>query len=292
MKISDKPTEISEYFSANDIGNLELLYAKYVTFSFSKHTHTGFTVGVIESGAEKFFYRRANHIAPAGTVIVFNPEEVHTGQGATEQGWVFRVFYIDPSTLNDTLPELPTLPFFSQPVIYDSKLANKLRYLHLVLIGSNSILQRQSVFTVTMAELLKYSESKKISVPLVKEIAAVKLVKDFLNEHYDYNVSLKELSQLSGLSPYHLTRVFHRQVGLPPHAYLEQIRIHHAKQLIRNGASIAEAAYSTGFADQSHFTRHFKKLVGVTPGKYYEAYRLSRLGYKSLPLNTKAATVK
>ncbi|NEQ55828.1 MAG: helix-turn-helix transcriptional regulator, partial [Leptolyngbya sp. SIO3F4] len=54
----------------------------------------------------------------------------------------------------------------------------------------------------------------------------------------------------------------------PPHAYLNHVRVHQAKRLLASGHSITDAALSTGFADQSHLHRHFKKMVGVTPGQY------------------------
>ena len=66
-------------------------------------------------------------------------------------------------------------------------------------------------------------------------------------------------------------RVFRRQTGLPPHAYQTQVRIEAAKNLIIQGRSLAFVAAETGFADQSHFTRRFKQLAGITPGEYAAA---------------------
>jgi AraC-like DNA-binding protein len=62
--------------------------------------------------------------------------------------------------------------------------------------------------------------------------------------------------------------MFTRHMGLPPHAYRKQQRIHKAKQLLRNRMPISRVAVEAGFADQSHLTRHFKQIVGVTPGQY------------------------
>ena len=92
--------------------------------------------------------------------------------------------------------------------------------------------------------------------------------REFLEANFEQNVSLADLTNLVGLSSYHLLRVFRSEVGLPPHAYLEQIRINYAKQLLRSGMPIVEVAVNTGFVDQSHFTRHFKRHVGITPGLY------------------------
>jgi AraC-like DNA-binding protein len=91
---------------------------------------------------------------------------------------------------------------------------------------------------------------------------------DYLMGNLARNVSLQELSQRCGLSPYHFLRAFHRRYGLPPHTYQLQQRIVLAKHLLARGMSIAQAAAEVGFADQSHFTRKFKALVGATPRQY------------------------
>jgi AraC-like DNA-binding protein len=82
------------------------------------------------------------------------------------------------------------------------------------------------------------------------------------------NPSLEQLSALAGLSQYHLVRVFRQETGLPPHTYLTQTRIERAKEQLQAGEPIAAVAATTGFADQSHFTKRFKRIVGVTPGQY------------------------
>lgn len=70
------------------------------------------------------------------------------------------------------------------------------------------------------------------------------------------------------LAPYYIARVFRAEVGLPPHAYLESVRIRQAQRLVARGMPLAQVAGATGFADQSHFTHRFKRLIGVTPGQY------------------------
>ena len=82
------------------------------------------------------------------------------------------------------------------------------------------------------------------------------------------NARSAELGRVAGLSPYHLNRVFARELGMPPHAFQTQVRIVRAKALLRDGVPVAETAVRTGFFDQSHLTRHFARVVGVPPGRY------------------------
>jgi AraC-like DNA-binding protein len=80
-------------------------------------------------------------------------------------------------------------------------------------------------------------------------------------------VTLHELAAVAGMSAYHLSRLFRLETGLPPHEYQTQLRVLRAKTLLLRGESASEAAYSAGFASQSHLIRHFRRLVGTTPGR-------------------------
>jgi AraC-like DNA-binding protein len=97
---------------------------------------------------------------------------------------------------------------------------------------------------------------------------AVRLVQEYLEENFAANVSLDELARVVCLSPYHLARLFRQEVGMPPHAYQLQLRLTRAKRLLLDGVPVSEVATQTGFFDLSHFTRHFKRHVGVSPGSY------------------------
>ena len=71
--------------------------------------------------------------------------------------------------------------------------------------------------------------------------------------------------------PYALIRAFRAETGLPPHVYLNQLRVRQARRLLDRGVPPARAAAEAGFADQAHLTRHFKRIVGVPPGAYQRA---------------------
>jgi AraC-like DNA-binding protein len=96
------------------------------------------------------------------------------------------------------------------------------------------------------------------------------LAREYLEDNLGRSVPLEELARLANLSPFHLARVFRDEVGMPPHAYQTQARLGCARSLLLRGWPPARVAQETGFADQSHLTRRFKRLVGVTPGRYAE----------------------
>ncbi|PSB11731.1 AraC family transcriptional regulator [filamentous cyanobacterium CCP1] len=250
-----------------------MLCAKYITHSFSRHTHEGYAIGVIESGVEAFTYRGAIHQAPAGSIVIIHPGEVHTGHAGIPEGWSYRMLYPDAALLQQAAAEVNihtcSLPFFSQPVIQDKFLAQQLQGMHRAIESSDVQLERESRFLWTLAQLIaRYADDRPLPAPLSQEHAAVENAKNYLEMHFAESVSLNHLAQRVNLKPLRLLRVFQREVGLPPHAFLIQIRVVHAKRLLAMGEPIAQVAFDTGFTDQSHLNRHFKRLVGVTPGQY------------------------
>jgi AraC-like DNA-binding protein len=265
-----------KFWCANDLGDVELLHARYRKHSFGRHTHEGVAVGVIRHGVESFSCMGSGYYAVENQIIVFNPDQVHTGEAADDDGWEFRIFYFDSELLR-TAASLASgkqvdLPAFGVPIINDPDLALQICHLHAVLERETSRLTRQELFLMTFAELAKrHADVKLPSLRRGSERGAVRRVREYLDANTRRNVALDDLAQLSGLSPYHLVRVFRQEVGLSPHAYFEQVRIHRARHLLRDGAPIADVASDLGFTDQSHLHRHFKKLTGVTPGAYRSA---------------------
>ena len=101
----------------------------------------------------------------------------------------------------------------------------------------------------------------------------VGLAKECIDHRYAEPLGLDDLAEQAGCSPQSLCRAFSRHVGLPPHAYLNQVRVNASRIVLAEGGSLAQAAYSSGFADQSHCSKVFKRLVGMTPGQYQRGLR-------------------
>ena len=253
--------------------DLEMLRATYISYAFAPHAHEGFGIAIVESGAMAFEYRGSTYIAPKGSVVVTHPGEIHTGRAVLETGWTYRTLLPASDWLRQAAEELAespsAVPYFSSPVIPDARLNQQLIALHRTLETSPSPLERESRLLWNMAHLVRQYASPCPLVKVVgKEHRVVQQVRDYLIDHYTTNTSLKQLANLVNLSPLRLLRTFRKQVGLPPHAYLNHVRVHQAKRLLAAGWSIADAAIETGFTDQSHLHRHFKKMLGVTPGQY------------------------
>jgi AraC family transcriptional regulator len=105
----------------------------------------------------------------------------------------------------------------------------------------------------------------------------LRAVLEYIEEHLDGCPTLAQLAAVVGLNPYHFARQFKAATGLPPHQYVILRRVERARQLLQAGTdlSLAEVALRAGFSDQSQFSRHFKRLVGVTPGRFRTPSRIA-----------------
>jgi AraC-like DNA-binding protein len=172
---------------------------------------------------------------------------------------------------------VPAHTEFEAPTIADPELARRVVDLHALLEGHAERLRGQTA----LAELLqilcaKHSHTQIVTARVEPGRALLGRVREYLEEHYAKPISLLELSAVSGVSPFHLSRRFRARYGLPPYMYLEMVRVERARTLLRRGEAISRVAFDTGFSDQSHLTRRFKRVVGVPPGQYARTYGLGR----------------
>ncbi len=121
---------------------------------------------------------------------------------------------------------------------------------------------------LTHAVLTHCSDTPPPEEKLGREHQAVSLIKEVVQAHYEQELKLTHLSQLTNLSTFYLIRVFQRDVGLSPHEHQTGLRIHHAKNLLAKGEKIADVAYNVGFNDQAHLTRTFRDYTQTTPGRF------------------------
>jgi transcriptional regulator GlxA family with amidase domain len=136
------------------------------------------------------------------------------------------------------------------------------------------LLLRQRPFPVPSPVELAYPCSMnpppRIPAP-ARSAAAIQRVLRHINENLNQALTLSELADLAGLSIWRFATVFRQQVGVSPHRYICRLRLARAQALIRQGMPVASAASEAGFYDQSHLSRHFKTVFGMTPGQYFMA---------------------
>jgi AraC-like DNA-binding protein len=253
-------------WTSPSLPGVECFRARALVHHYQRHSHDSYAIGIIEHGIGGNSCRGSTHRHPPGTIVAMNPDEAHTGYAADNKPLSYRMFYVAPETLSD-LVACGSMPCFGDVAIKDRECARELLDFHSRGEASHDKFFLESGFTSVFSKLI-YRHATHSQVPRSgKEPGAVRLIKEFLEEQYRVGARLAELVNLTHLDRAYLIRAFRSAVGMPPHRYLIQIRVREAKRLIRKGRPLAEVAAETGFADQSHLTRHFKSLTGMTPGQ-------------------------
>lgn len=237
--------------------------------AFPRHSHEQFGVGLIERGAQRSLSGRGVVEAGAGDLITVNPGEVHDGSPIGDAGRTWRMLYFDPSLIAETACDVHEGRMrtceFVHPVLRDDTPVEAFRALYQALTApaaERTELRRDETLAVLVDRLLRERPSD--DVPAAP--AAIRIAREVIDDNPAASVTLAELAHASGLSRYQVVRGFSRAFGLTPHTYLVQRRIDLARHLITGGMPLADAAAASGFADQSHMTRHFVRRFGFPPG--------------------------
>lgn len=233
---------------------------------FPNHFHEYYMIGLIEAGARRLSCRNEDYVLRPGDMVALNPLDNHACEAVDESPLDYRALHI-PIGVMETLGF--GRPHFASPVLTDGTLSADFRKLHRMITEEEPPLDREEAFYFFMERLL----SRLAATPSDTEPdARVETVCRYLEERFASAVSLEELAGLACLNKYSLLRAFVRKKGITPYRYLEAVRINRAKALLEEGIRPADAALQTGFVDQSHFSRCFLSLTGLTPGQYWSLF--------------------
>lgn len=254
--------------SAPALPGIERIEAWFQGNAFEPHRHDTYAIGVTLNGVQIFQYRGVARVSLPGQILVLHPDELHDGGAGTEDGLRYRMLYLEPSLLLRGLgEEAVALPFVHQPVFTDPALREDLLALLGPLDQGLEDLAADDLVARVACGLARHAGQP---VKRLGKLAwrQVDLVRDYLEANALQTVRSEELEGIAGLDRYTLYRHFRAAFATSPHRFLLMRRLSHARGMIADGEPLAEIAAATGFADQSHLTRHFKKAFGLTPGRW------------------------
>ncbi|GGA09729.1 AraC family transcriptional regulator [Blastomonas marina] len=245
---------------------LELVAVAYRDRSFPVHIHDDYVLGVIEGGAERLEVNGTSHLIDTGDLITIEPGLAHSNHTLGSEVLRYRVFYLPPE-LVASFSGCSNLRF-AAPWRNDPVAGERLLELHRWFeAGTGDRLEQESA-VAEIIEIAFDAGDRPDHEPQLPE--AVDRARRYIDEHYPENFGLDELAAAAEISKFHLARSFSRSHGLSPLAYRTQRRIHAARRLILKGTPLADIAIGLGFADQSHLTRQFQSIVGISPARYRE----------------------
>jgi len=240
----------------------EVLHARFEQHAYPAHTHDVWTVLLIDDGAVAYELDRAAHHAVPSTVTLLPPHVAHDGRSAVS-GTSFRkrVLYLDESWL----PSALVAAAVADPLIDDPRALAAVTAIHAaVLSPANRMAAEEGV--LGLRALLK--ERWDAPASTAKDVPLARRLRSLLDDRLTEGVTIAEAASLLGVHPDHLVRVFSQAYGIAPHRYLTARRVDRARHLLVQGVPAAQAAAEAGFHDQAHLARHFRRVLGTTPGAF------------------------
>src|SRR5262245_34960235 len=249
---------------------IELHSAANVTIEYPRHWHDEFYLSVTIAGTSDLECSGASIPAGAGQLVLLPPGVVHANQkAACTARTVFLDFAAMQTAIAQFLERRAGCLDFRPGLVDDARTTAAFVRMHRTLEGPRFELRQESALVQFLSSLAgRHGVAGPPSAKTGREPLAVSRARQFLDEHYAERVLLRDLARVTRVSPYHLNHAFREAVGLPPHAYQLQLRIAHAKRLLRLGCPVSETASLVGFFDQSHLVHAFKRSEGITPIQY------------------------
>lgn len=232
--------------------------------------HERYTVCSCTHAAADWRYRGRTHFVSDRSQMLIEPGETHVNVDVRKPA-DFRVLMIDPAVVAELAGEfgLSGAPHFRVAQVSDDRLFQAFSRFHAAVERQESTLEQQSRWVECVRLLLAHhAEKAPLAIRAINAHRAIGRAKAYLHDRFNEAVCLDELAAAAGLSRFHLLRTFARHVGTPPHAYQIRVRIERATRLLRAGMAPGNVALTVGFADQSHFTRHFRRITRTTPAQY------------------------
>ncbi len=245
-------------------GVVETLHAHFPRHAYPMHSHAAWTLLVVDAGAIHYGLHRHEHDIGSSLVTVLPPYVAHDGRTVTPDGFRKRVVYLEPDRLDIGLLGRAV----DHPGWVDPPLRRAVGELHQVLAEPGEELQAESRLALVTDRLARLLANEPVDPRVHRSPALTRALRELLDERVVDGVRLDEAAHLLDAEPTHLVRAFRDHYGVPPHRYLTGRRIEAARHRLLAGERPAEVAAAVGFYDQAHLHRHFKRLLGVTPGAF------------------------
>lgn len=249
---------------------VEAIRACFTAHAYDLHRHDDWLVGVTDRGVQDFMCRGARRRSTPGRVILIEPQEAHDGQAGAAGGFAYRMLYLPRPWLRAGLADAPDGdPAFSASLCDDPRLACAVRTACTTLFQPSERLARDAALDAVLDRLRPHLGRRCRGMPEGRAEHAARLARERLHDDMAADIGADELAHAAGVADrFQLARAFRAAYGTPPHAYLLQIRLLHARRLLATGMRPAAVAAECGFADQSHLGRRSRRAYGVTPACY------------------------
>ncbi|AXX95288.1 AraC family transcriptional regulator [Arcobacter ellisii] len=253
-----------EKFEYKNALGITALKASMSKFSYKKHAHEEYAVGVTLRGIQEYNLDGVLQTSYKNGVMLFNPEQIHDGNaGHYKEGLDYVMLYIKPELFLEGL-EKKDIVKFSNPVIYDEKI--KYDILNL---GSAILNQKdEAICSELYLNMIDNFSSKDFLNEYRNESEFIKKAKEIIYYELDDVLDIEMMSKEFNISKFQFIRMFKSNTGLSPYQYFLNTKLIHAKKYLDITKDLYGCVVEFGFTDLSHLNRHFKRVYGVTAFEY------------------------
>ncbi|GAB3265441.1 helix-turn-helix transcriptional regulator [Kineosporia babensis] len=246
-------------------GVLEVLHARFQQHSYPMHAHESWTLMLLDAGVVRYHLGRHEHGVLTSMVTLLPPGVPHDGRAAGPDGFRKRVIYLSESQFSPGLVDAAR----RTPSLDDPFMHRRVHQLNVALSRRTEDLEAASRLAL-IRERLETALGGTVA-NLEHRSSLAHDLRDLLDGSVVEGIALETAAQTLHSHPTHLVRAFTREFGMPPHQYLTGRRVEKARHLLLSGEPPARAAVLAGFYDQSHLARHFRRMLGTTPGRFRTA---------------------
>jgi len=244
------------------------------TVGYAVEPRGEYVFGIVAGAPMRARRGRARYLVRPGELVAWDPSERHTGAAVDGHPWTSRLIVVEAADLRTLATDPESDPLadvaFPDPVISDAELASRFVRMHTAFEASATRLEREERLSEWLRAVIARTAAAR---PRRRALGAgddraLRAACAYLADRPERNVGLDELAAAAGIGKFRLIRLFRERTGLPPHALQVAHRVRAARRLLEAGETPAAVAAATGFADQSHLHRHFRRSLGLTPGEY------------------------
>jgi len=267
--------ETTQFWRHARFHDLTLLKARFRQHRYEMHTHPTYVVALVTEGCERVRIGSRSVLAPAGSVLVVNPEEWHDGEAGSAEGWAYRTFYLSPDLFAGIANELgqDRAPLFPRAALDDPVLARALAIAHRDSVSEEATRAETSMLVALRRLMARHGSWNGRAEPAegAGSRRRLSLYEQVIEDNLGEDLDLRRLADAADVTRFQVVRDFRKAVGLTPAAFIRDRRVRRASRLIEQGSDLADAALAAGFADQSHLTRNYRAARGITPGVFRKA---------------------
>ncbi|CAM2005650.1 AraC family transcriptional regulator [Acanthopleuribacter pedis] len=250
-------------------GAVQRFEAFFADNAYAPHRHDTYAIGWTLAGVQTFDYRGAVRRSLPGHAVIVHPDELHNGFAGTDEGFRYRVLYVEPADIQAALGG-KALPFVPDGVSNDPRL----RCAVTRLLGSYEdqlapLEYQDAIFD--LAQAMDAVAGQGSTRRKRFDYQAAETARQYLCRHWDESVTMEELETVCDRDRWQLSRDFRALFGTSPYRYLVMRRLARARERLAEGAALVDVAVDCAFSDQSHMTRHFRKTYGITPRRWLAA---------------------